>query len=82
MSKAAAFHSISENAGTSVANKVATSEGSSRSNATWFTGKSGGSGQQTENEETEASEEEVSLREANSALTSSATVIECEPVSL
>ncbi|CAM9960935.1 unnamed protein product, partial [Hapterophycus canaliculatus] len=76
MSKAAAFHSISENAGTSVANKVATSEGSSSSNATWFTAKTGGKGKQNVEGTTETSEEELSLRTANSSMTSSATVIE------
>ncbi|CAN0246322.1 unnamed protein product, partial [Ectocarpus sp. 12 AP-2014] len=76
MSKVSAFHNISETSGDSMATKIATSEGSSRSNATWFTGKTKGSGNATTDETTEASEEEKSLQRANSQTTSSATVIE------
>lgn len=78
MSKVSAFHNISETSGDSMATKIATSEGSSRSNATWFTGKNKGSGNATAGGATEASEEEKSLQRANSQTTSSATVIECK----
>lgn len=78
MSKVSAFHNISETSGDSMATKIATSEGSSRSNATWFTGKTKGSGSVDIDESTEATEEEKSLQRANSQTTSSATVIECE----
>ncbi len=78
VSKATAFHNISDTAGNSMATRIATSEGGSSSGGGWFSSNSGssGNGQNTEtNTETVEQEERKFLEERS---TRSATVVECK----
>lgn len=78
ISKASAFHNISEHAGNSMAVTIATSEGSSASGGTFLATASGSSGKTDLSEKKETEIKEMEKKRSLESSTSTATVIECE----
>lgn len=78
LSKASAFHSISNTAGSTVANKIATSAGASASVSGYGASVSGSVEGTSSGEKTAAEEESSQMKTFTESTTSTATVIECE----
>lgn len=77
-SKASAFHSIINTAGSTVANTIATSAGASIGVSGYGASVSGSEGATSSSAKTAAEEEKKQLKRFTESTTSTATVIECE----
>ena len=78
VSKATAFHNISDTAGNSMAIRIATSEGGSASGGGWFASASGSSSSESNFESKKETVEERTRKYLEERETRSATVIECK----
>lgn len=78
MSKASAFHNISDTAGNSMARRIATSDGTSGSGGGWFSSSKGANSTQTDTQFNTETAEEKTMQRVEERETRSATVIECE----